>query len=155
MTRIHALAPILVLGLATSASLAADNHVVFNPDGIKWAAAPPSLPKGAQLAVLTGDPSKEGPFVMRAKFPAGYKIPAHTHPVDEVVTVISGTFHLGSGAKLDQAKGETIKAGGFFSMPQGMQHYAWVTGETIVQINGMGPWGIAYVNQSDDPRMSN
>ena len=73
-------------------------HVMANPGDMTWKDGPPSLPKGAQMALLYGDPSKDGIFVMRLKFPANYKIPAHTHPTDEVVTVISGEFSIGMGA---------------------------------------------------------
>lgn len=114
--------------------------------------APPSLPPGAQVAVLSGDPSKDGPYVIRAKLPAGYKIPAHTHPTDENVTVLSGTFHFGMGDKLDVKKAETLKTGGFFRAEKGMQHYAWASAPTVIQVHGMGPFAITYVNPADDPR---
>jgi quercetin dioxygenase-like cupin family protein len=132
---------------------AADEHmVVVSPDGLKWGAAPPAFPKGAQLAVVSGDPSKEGLYVIRLKLPAGYKVPAHTHPNDENVTVISGTFNIAMGDKFDDAKGPALKAGGFAIAPKGMAHYAWFPEETIIQIHGLGPSGITYVNPADDPR---
>src|SRR5882724_9669056 len=106
MTRIGSLAAIVVLGLAPAVSLAADDHVSVSPDGLKWGAAPNAFPKGAEIVVVSGDPSKEGLYTYRLKLPAGYKVPAHTHPADEHVTVISGTFHVGMGGKLDDTKGE-------------------------------------------------
>jgi quercetin dioxygenase-like cupin family protein len=130
----------------------ADEHVVAQPDGLKWGAAPPALPAGAQIAVLSGDPTKEVPYVVRLKLPAGYKVPAHTHPNDESVTVISGGFNIGMGATLDQSKGTLIKAGGYGLTPKGMQHFAWFTEETVIQIHGLGPFAITYVNPADDPR---
>ena len=134
---------------------AAEDHVLISADQLKWVPAPPSFPKGAQVAVLAGDPSKEGLYVIRLKTPAGYKVPPHTHPHDENLTVISGTFNLGKGPTLDEKAVHTLKAGGFMKMPKGMQHSAWFSEESIVQIHGMGPQGIIYVNPADDPRKSN
>jgi quercetin dioxygenase-like cupin family protein len=133
-------------------ALSAQEHATKTASELKWAAGPPALPGGAQLTVLLGDPGKEGLYVIRLKFPAGYKIPPHTHPNDEHVTVISGAFHFGIGAKLDEARGTMLKAGGFAHAAKGMQHYAWTSEETIVQVHGQGPQGIAYVNPADDPR---
>jgi quercetin dioxygenase-like cupin family protein len=151
---------ILLLGLLVAiiqpmAVNAADEHVVAQADTMKWGPAPPALPKGAQMAVIAGDPGKEVPYVLRVKVPAGYKVPAHTHPSDENVTVISGNFHIGMGAKLDETKGDSLKAGGFTIAPKGMQHYAWFTEETVIQIHGVGPFAITYVNPADDPRKGN
>jgi anti-sigma factor ChrR (cupin superfamily) len=89
------------------------------------------------------------------KAPAGYKVPPHTHPNDENVTVISGTFNIGMGGTFDEKNGQALKVGGFVHMPKGMQHFAWSTDETIIQLHGMGPQGIIYVNPADDPRKSN
>jgi quercetin dioxygenase-like cupin family protein len=125
---------------------------VHRPDGLTWMDGPPSLPPGAKIAVLEGDPNKEGPFVFRVKVPDGYRIPPHTHPKPERVTVISGTFHLGMGDMFDSTKGEVLPAGTYGSWPAGMKHYVWVKGETVVQFHGDGPWKIIYVNPEDDPR---
>jgi len=135
--------------------IAADQHVVSQGDRLAWKAGPRALPAGAEIAFLVGDPTKEGPYVVRLRFPSGYKIAAHTHPNDENVTVISGTFHIGMGSKLDETKGEMLKPGGFAHMPTGMQHYAWTSQDTIVQLHGIGPSGVIYVNPADDPRKSN
>ncbi len=143
---------VLLLACSPIAALAMDEHATVQPDALKWGAGPPALPPGAQIAVLAGDPSKDGPYVIRAKLPAGYKIAAHTHPTDENVTIISGTFHFGMGDKFDAKKGETLKAGGFFRAATGMQHYAWASAPTILQVHGMGPFAITYVNPADDPR---
>src|SRR5262245_7135744 len=94
MKRIATLAAIVVAGLLPSAAGASDEHVAVQADQLKWGAAPPAFPKGAQIAVVTGDPSKEGLYVLRLKVPAGYKVPAHVHPNDENVTVISGSFNI-------------------------------------------------------------
>ena len=125
---------------------------LFVPTEIKWKKGPPTLPKGALLAVLEGDPAKNGPFVMRVKLPDGYKVPPHTHPATERVTVLEGTFYIGMGDKFDAKEGRVMPAGSFGYWGAGMKHFAWVKGETIIQLNGVGPWTIKYVNPDDDPR---
>ena len=122
---------------------------VFTPAQVKWADGPPS---GARMAVLEGDPTKEGPFVMRLKMPDGYRIASHTHPKPERITVLSGTFHVGMGDKFDAKKGKAMPAGSFGTLPAGMKHYVWVTGETVIQLHGNGPWVIDYLDPADDPR---
>jgi quercetin dioxygenase-like cupin family protein len=119
---------------------------------IQWKDGPPSLPAGAKVAVLQGDPSKEGFFTMRLWFPDGFKIPPHWHPKVEHVTVISGTFNIGMGDKFDQTATQAMPAGTFGFWPADMKHFAWVNGETVLQLHGTGPWMITYVNPSDDPR---
>jgi len=152
MRRIGLLTAVAFAALLPLAAYAEDPTVIASPATLKWAAAPPALPKGAQLAVLFGDPTKEGQFAIRAKFPSGWKIGPHTHPNDESVTVISGTLHIGFGDKPDPAKANTITAGGFFHIPKGTPHYAWVTGATVIQNNSVGPGGYTYINAADDPR---
>ncbi len=130
----------------------AEGIVLNTPAEMKWRDGPPSLPKGAKIAVLEGDPGKEGPFVFRVKVPDGYRIPPHTHPKTERVTVIAGTFHIGMGTKFDAKSAKPMPAGTYGYWEAGMGHYVWVKGETIVQFHGMGPWMIQYVNPADDPR---
>ena len=125
---------------------------LHRPDGLKWQDGPPSLPPGAKIAVLEGDPTKPGPFVFRVKVPDGYRIPPHTHPKPERVTVISGIFNLGMGDTFDTTKGEALAAGTYGTWPPGMKHFVWVKGETVVQFHGDGPWVIEYVKPADDPR---
>lgn len=125
---------------------------IHRPDDLTWKDGPPSLPPGAKFAVLEGDPTKSGPFVFRVKAPDGYRIPPHTHPKPERVTVISGVFNLGIGDTFDLKKGQELSAGAFGTWPPGMKHYVWVKGETVVQFHGEGPWTITYVNPNDDPR---
>jgi Domain of unknown function (DUF4437) len=155
MSRTALIAAVAIVGLMPMAALAADEHVALSADQLQWNPGPPALPKGAQIAVVTGDPSKEGLYVIRLKVLAGYKVPAHIHPNDENVTVISGTFNIGMGDKLDESKGHAVKAGGFAKAPKGMQHFAFFTEDTVIQIHGLGPQGITYVNPADDPRKSN
>jgi quercetin dioxygenase-like cupin family protein len=128
-----------------------EHHAAVQTDGLKWA-APAAYGQGAQIAVVKGDPTKEGMYVVRLKVPAGFKISPHTHPNDENVTVLSGSFNIGTGEKLDEKKGTLVKAGGYSYVPKGMPHYAWFTEETTLQLHGLGPQGITYVNSADDPR---
>ncbi len=128
-----------------------DAHTVSTPDTLKWI-EPPVLP-GAHLAVVQGDPSKEGPFAYRLKMPAGYKVPPHLHKASENVTVLSGTFSIGFGEKFDTSKGQELPTGGFVSVPPNHPHYAWAgSGETVVQVHGVGPTDLRFVNPEDDPR---
>jgi anti-sigma factor ChrR (cupin superfamily) len=137
----------------SSAKVAATGeHKIFAPADIRWVDGPPSLPPGPKLAVLEGDPAKPGPFTIRLRFPDGYKIPAHTHPTAERVTVISGTFHMGTADKFDEAAGHEMAAGSFAIMPPETKHFGWATGETVVQVQSTGPFVIKYVNPADDPR---
>ena len=131
-----------------------EGHTIVSPDEIKWGPAPAVLPPGAEAAVLFGDPGKEGLFALRLKLPEGYSVPPHTHPVDEVVTVISGTFSLGMGETADQSTAQPLPAGSLFALPPGMAHYVFIDEETVIQISTVGPWGLTYVNPEDDPRKS-
>jgi hypothetical protein len=128
------------------------DHVLVRPDAVKWGPSPPALPAGAKAAILTGDPSKSGPYVLRVKFPDGYKVPPHWHPTDENVTVLHGTFMMGKGDKFNAGACEALPPGSFVRMPKEMRHFAWAKGETIVQVHGIGPFEINYVNAADDPR---
>jgi quercetin dioxygenase-like cupin family protein len=125
---------------------------LFAPDNIKWQEGPPSLPKGAMIALFEGDPTKEGPFVFRVKIPDGYRVPPHMHPKTERITVISGTFNIGMGDKFDENGTKAMTAGTYGYWPAGMKHFVWAKGETVLQFHGRGPWSIQYVNPDDDPR---
>jgi hypothetical protein len=142
----------MMLGAVLAGPAPADEmHKILKADAIQWGPAPPQLPKGAQVAVVYGDPGKEGLYILLAKMPDGYAIPAHWHNQVENVTVIRGVFNVGMGDKLDKAKAEALGVGGFFSSGSKMRHYAWVSGETIIQVTGMGPFDITYVDPKDDP----
>jgi quercetin dioxygenase-like cupin family protein len=119
---------------------------------LKWKDGPPSLPPGAQMVVLEGDPAKAGPFVFRIKAPDGYRVPPHTHTRPERITVLSGTFYVGMGGKFDASAGREMPAGAYGTWPAGMKHFVWTKGETVLQFHGEGPWTIRYVNPADDPR---
>jgi len=136
--------------LAQAPALAAD-AMMMNPNEIKWGDPPPQLPKGAKIAVLHGDPGKEGPFTMRLKTPAGYKIAPHFHSQDENLTVVTGTVYLGMGDKMDMKGAHPLKAGGYHYLPGKTNHYAFSKGPTIIQVSGNGPFDITYINPADDP----
>jgi len=141
------------LGLLTApGALAQDAHKIVSVQEIKWVPAPPSVPPGAQVAVLYGDPNKAGMFSFRIKFPSGYIVPPHRHPQPEIATVISGTFRLGMGENSDKSKTHALPAGSFFAFSPGMAHFAFVDEDTVIQLNSTGPWGLTYVNPADDPR---
>lgn len=147
----------LSLAAVLSASVViADDHqdgLTLNfPGTLEWKEGPPSLPKGAKIAILEGDPSKEGPFVFRVKAPDGYRIPPHTHPKMERVTVISGTFNIGMGKTFDQKATKAMPAGTYGFWEPDMEHFVWIEGETVAQFHGIGPWVINYVDPNDDPR---
>ena len=148
-------AAITLLGFAAlpdSAVGQTGDHKLLTPQDIQWGPAPPSVPPGAQAAVLYGDPGKEAFFAFRLKMPKGYHIAPHTHPKPEIVTVVSGTARLGMGETADRGKAQILPAGSFFALSPGVIHYFFADEDTVVQINSTGPWGISYVNPKDDPR---
>jgi quercetin dioxygenase-like cupin family protein len=131
------------------------NHVIQTPQEAQWGPAPPMLPPGAQIAVLAGDPTKSVPYAVRLKFPASYAIPAHSHPTDEHVVVLSGALTFGMGDALNKgaAANKTLAVGGFALMPAQMNHFAYTTAqETTIVLYGQGPVEFKYVNPADDPR---
>lgn len=126
-------------------------HVMVTPDELKWTDVP-SLPAGAKIAVIEGPPTEAVPFTFRLKFPANYAIPAHWHRAIEHVTVITGVLNMGMGDKLDRSATRALSVGSAAIMPSKTRHYVWNKEETVVQIHGVGPWGITYVDPADDPR---
>jgi quercetin dioxygenase-like cupin family protein len=145
------LAPIILLAAGTAHGQAAHASSGL-PAGVQWVAAPPSLPPGAKMAVLDGDPGGSALFTIRLQFPDGYTVPPHFHPTDEHVTVISGTLGLGMGDVIDRSKMMTLRSGGYITAPAQGHHYAVARGSTVVQIHATGPFVITYVNPKDDPR---
>lgn len=131
----------------------ADAHIMKLPNDMEWMSGPPSLPPGAQITKVYGDPAKKGMFVARLKFPAGYKVPAHWHSKDENLTILEGEFNMGTGDKLDETKTQKLPAGSFVHMPMKMRHFAFAGEQGVtLQMHGMGPFDITYVNPKDDPR---
>ena len=129
-------------------------HRILTPHQIGWGQGPASMPPGAQASMLYGDPTRAELFAMRVKLPKGYRIPPHTHPNTEIVTVLSGTYDVGAGETADARRATRLPAGGFFVFDAGAPHYSFVEDEVVLQVNGMGPWVTNYVNPSDDPRQA-
>lgn len=140
-----------IAALVFSSAALADEAVTMNPADIKWGAAPPVLPKGAQLAVLNGDPGKPGQFTIRLKTPANYKIAPHWHTQAENLTIVSGALYLGAGDKMDAKAAHALKAGGYHYLPAKQHHFAFSKAPTVIQISGEGPFDITYLNPKDDP----
>ena len=151
MKRLVFAASLCLLASTAYAQHSGGAHKMVMPDDLKWSAVP-SLPPGAQITVIEGPMNEAVPFTIRLKFPGNYTIPAHSHPAVERVTVLSGTFHMGTGDKFDKTKTHALTPGAMGIMQPGTNHFAWTAEETIVQLNGNGPWGISYVNPADDPR---
>ena len=142
----------LFLAAAAALLISSAAQAQVNPTALKWGPAPPGLPAGAQLAMLSGDPGKPGLFTVRIKFPAGYTVPPHHHPSDEIVTVIEGDFALGMGDKVDRESMTLMKPGGYALAAKTMNHYVTSANGGIVQITSMGPFQIVYADAKDDPR---
>lgn len=137
------------LTFATVSTPTNGHTTTFLPNEIVWSDGPITLPQGAKIAILEGNPAQEGPFTLRLKFPTNYQIPAHSHPGTEHITVISGKLNLGTG----NAKATTtLPPGGFALLQPNTKHFAIANGETIIQLHGRGPWAVHYVNSKDDPR---
>ena len=136
-------------------SLGAAAFLISSPalaKSLKWMDGPEGLPSGAKLAVVSGDPGKAAPFTIQLKFPADYAVPAHWHPSNEVVKVLSGKLHYGMSDKLDMAKAKTLTAGHTVTMKAKMNHWVHAPTATTVQVSGTGPFQITYVDPKDDPR---
>jgi len=146
----HILIGLAALTITTSAGLA-DDMIVAHPDSLKWGPAPSLLPKGAEIAVVTGDPGKAGSYVVSVKVPTNYQIPAHWHSKAENLTVLSGDVNVGMGDKLDKNHSSKLEAGGFIFLPSKMNHFLWVSGPAVFQIHAEGPFDIVYANPEDDP----
>lgn len=138
---------------ADAASSPPSTPVLLPASTVTWGAAPPVLPAGAKMAVVSGDPSKAGLYAIRLQMPAGYTIAPHWHPTDEHVTVLSGTFGLGMGETFGAVK--DMPAGSYALLPADMRHFAKAVTAATVQIDGMGPFAITYVNAADDPSKKN
>jgi len=129
----------------------AGGHISVVPSELKWNDAP-GLGSGFKIAVIEGDLKAAGPLMMRIKIPANAKIAPHTHPSLEHVTVLSGTFYLGIGEKVDASNARAYPAGGVVVIPQGMPMFAFAKDkETIIQVHGIGPWATNYLKPADAP----
>lgn len=126
-------------------------HLTVTPEDVKWAAAAHLTP-GAMVAVVEGNPKDAGPYVIRVKLPAGFRIPPHRHSADENAVVLAGTFAVGRGETFDAAAAKELSAGSFFKIPHGVAHFAFAKTETVIQVHGFGPSTFEYVNPAEDPR---
>ena len=148
--------------LALSAALAASPGLAKHkaapakakaaPAELKWADVPPMLPPGAQMAVVSGDPTKAGKFVIQLKMPTNYAVPAHWHPTDEKVTLVSGKLSYGMSDRLDKAAAQPLAEGASVTMKAKMHHWVLTGDGATVQVEAMGPFQITYVDPSTDPR---
>jgi quercetin dioxygenase-like cupin family protein len=150
MRRIAAAFLSLAVVAPTVAAQSTAGHAA--PPAPKWGPAPPVFPTGAQMQVMQGNPGANGLFTVRLRFPNGYRIAPHTHPTDEHITVISGTFRVGMGKTVDAKQMMTLHAGDFASAPANAPHYAQARGTTVVQVHAMGPFVLTYVNPADMPK---
>jgi hypothetical protein len=142
----------LLVGAAVLWAQSGTPQNAFTPEQIKYGPPPPFLAAGAQVAVLEGDPTAStGDFTIRLKMPDGYKIAPHWHPTRENMTVISGTFKVGMGDTFDTKKMMSFTDGSFAYLDRAMHHYAMASGLTVVQVHGMSPLQVNYVNPADDP----
>jgi hypothetical protein len=145
--------PVIAIAQDAAAPAApAASHVAVTPSELKWGPAPPGVPAAATATVLAGNPGEAGMFTIRLKMPANTKVMPHFHATDENITVISGNFQVGMGDNFDVKSMKALPPGGFVVMPAQMHHYAMAKTAVVVQIHGMGPFAITYVNPSDDPR---
>jgi len=155
-TVMRSLSVVLVLGCLSSLSAftqsqtppTSSHHTIVAPADVRWK----TLRPGAEIAVVSGDPDKEGsPFVIRFRYHGKARIPPHWHPVDEHITVLSGTFRFGMGERGDESATTALRAGAYAFVPAKMAHYAWADDDTTLQVHGIGPFVINYVNPADDP----
>ena len=147
-------ASLLVLAVIAISGQSASGQSMntYLPDAMQWVDGPAALQPGAKLAVVKGDPTQPGLFTMRLRFPANYRVDPHWHMADEHITVISGALFLGMGETFDREKGKQLPVGTFNWMTAGTRHFAWTERETEIQLHGIGPWIVNYVNPADDPR---
>jgi quercetin dioxygenase-like cupin family protein len=138
-----------LLGLAGSGS--GQQMKMMKAEDLVWTEHP--VFKGAQTVILVGDPTKAEMIVQRTKFPPHYRVPPHTHPYTEVVTVLSGNYWNSFGQSFDKSKGVELHPGSVFVLPVGHPHYTWTEDAgAILQVSFIGPGGVTFINPGDDPR---
>jgi quercetin dioxygenase-like cupin family protein len=147
----HTVRGLAIIGIALASAAPAMAHAQNSAAKPKWGPAPAVFPKGARMAVVSGDPSKPGPFTVDLAFPAGYRIAPHWHPSDENVVVKSGTLLVGMGDKADRKAMKTMKKGESGSIKANMHHYAAARGRTTIEVSATGPFAMTYVDPKDDP----
>ena len=137
--------------IATQAPYTGEGHVMVTRGELKWVDAP-SVGPGSKIAVIEGPINQAVPFTFQLLLPANFKVAPHTHPAFERVTVLSGTFYFAHGDKYEPAKAKALKPGSVAIMPPGTPMFGYTKEETIIQLHGMGPWGLKYLDPADDPR---
>ncbi|MBB2205451.1 cupin domain-containing protein [Gluconacetobacter takamatsuzukensis] len=154
MSRRTLLALSIAAGLAgvAPAARADDAAVIYTPAEIHWVAAPADFPKGVEIAYVYGKVDRPGPFVIRVRMPAHAQIAPHTHNMDETLTVLSGHFTHFVGDSFADAQKNELGAGGFVHLPKDTPHaLRTANGPVVMEISGVGPFGMTYVNPADDP----
>ena len=125
---------------------------VIRSEDIVWKPFP-AFPSAARLAVLVGNPTEPGPYLIRVKLPSGTKMLPHSHPEDRIYTVISGVFYIGLGEEFDESKLIANAPGSVLVLPGGQPHFHWAqSGEYVTQVSAIGPLGLAYIDPLNDPR---
>ncbi|HEU4474766.1 MAG TPA: cupin domain-containing protein [Gemmatimonadales bacterium] len=119
---------------------------------LTWGPAPPALPAGAKVAVVSGDPAKAGPFTIRIDMPPDYAIRPHHHPTVENVRLIEGTLHFGHGPKYDQQAMKAVALDELVSIPPKQPHFVHAASRVVVEVQSTGPFEVTYVDPKDDPR---
>jgi hypothetical protein len=138
--------------MVLSPALIAQGAPKAKTDSLQWGPAPAVFPAGAKMAVVSGDPTKTGPFVVELAMPDGYRLAPHFHPTDESVEVKQGTFMFAMGDTFDLAKTKPMNVGEKGSIPANMHHYATAKGATVVAVTSTGPFVLTYVNPADNPQ---
>ena len=151
-------AAVVTAGMVTASVTRADSptkgtsFISVKASEIKWADAP-SVGPGAKIAVIEGKLKAAAPFTMRLMLPPNLKVGVHTHPAVERVTVLSGTFYFAIGDKYEPAKAAAYQRGDGFMVPIGMPMFGYTKNEaSIIQIHGVGPWGLHYLDPADAPK---
>lgn len=138
-----------IVGLLGASYVHAQEAPAISGD-LKWVNAPASLPAGAKVAMLQGDLAKPGAFAFRLKLPAGYELRPQSSPSVNRLFVISGALNFGAGEKFDSSRTIPLYAG-YAHWPNNGAFFAFTKEETVVEIEGVGPWTVRYVNAADDP----
>jgi len=147
-----------LLVLACNALAEGVQSIMLGPEaiaapGLEWRASA-TIPPGVVMVMILGNPREAGPYIFRAKFPPGYRLPAHRHPDRRSVTVLQGSYWSGEGEQFDRERLTRFGPGSFYVTEAGVAHFAWAEDEVIIQEMGMGPIGnpIEYMNPAEDPR---
>jgi hypothetical protein len=126
--------------------------VAMTPSEMIWGTQGAFAMAGMEQANLVGNPSKPGPYTLRLKFPAGYKLAPHSHPDYREVTILSGTWYTGYGEKFEDADLKALPAGSFYTEPANLPHFVDVREPVVIQVSGTGPSRRVFVNPADNAK---